>query len=358
MTIEKYATLSEQELTSRIDAMKRKLGKRLVILAHHYQLEETFRFADFTGDSLKLAQSAANQRDAEYIIFCGVHFMAETARMLCAPEQHVILPDTHAGCPLAEFANIEQVETCWEILQSLSHGKKIIPITYINSTADIKSFCGLHDGIVCTSGNAQKVLRWAFDTGDMLLFLPDQHLGRNTGYQMGMKLGEMALYNPAKQSGGISKLDDDVKIVLWAGYCNAHMKFSEDDVKLVRKNYPEAKIIVHPECKFEVVQAADLAGSTEMIIRTVSQSKEKVWAIGTEKDMVDRLARKLAPEKKIFSLSPQNPSCFSMKLCNAAKLLWVLENLANGKIVNEVFVDSNITENARSALKQMLELTA
>ncbi len=329
----------------------------MIILAHHYQADDVFRFADFSGDSLKLSQQAADQKDAEFIIFCGVYFMAEVARMLCEPTQKVILPDISAGCSLADYANYQQVSECWAVLSDKLAGKKIVPITYINSSAEIKAFCGKNDGAICTSGNADRVLRWAFETGDVVLFLPDQHLGRNSSYRMGIGLEQMLVYNPELREGGLTEtIADDVKMILWNGCCDIHMQFTVDDIRRVRSEYPEAKIIVHPECKFDVVKLSDLAGSTEFIIKHIAQSRESVWAVGTERDMVSRLAKQYEGEKTIFNLSRSEPYCPMMKQSSPAKLLWVLDNIADGNVVNEVFVDEQISIDSKAALQRMLEL--
>ncbi len=352
---ERYAGLSVEEIAERIGELKEKLGKRVVILAHHYQSDEVFRFADFTGDSLKLSRQASEQKEAEYIVFCGVHFMAEVARMLCDVRQKVILPDITAGCSLADYASYDQVARCWNILSSRLGGRKIVPVTYINSLAEIKGFCGRNDGVICTSGNADRVLRWAFEKGEVVLFLPDQHLGRNSGYKMGIGLDEMLVYDSNERDGGLPEDMDGVRMVLWNGCCDVHMEFSVEDIERVRSVYgSEVKVIVHPECKFDVVQMADYSGSTEYILNCVGDSSDRVWAVGTERDMVKRLAKRYEGEKKIFNLSEKEPYCPMMKQSNISRLLWVLENIAAGESVNEVFVEERIKEEARIALERML----
>ncbi len=352
---EGYDKLSKEEIAERIWERKRELGERVIILAHHYQLDDVFGFADFTGDSLKLSRQASEQSEAEYIVFCGVHFMAEVARMLCNAEQKVILPDIIAGCSLADYASYEQVERCWRVLSKKLAGRKIIPVTYINSLAEIKAFCGRNDGVICTSGNADRVLRWAFDNGDIVLFLPDQHLGRNSGYKMGIGLEQMLVYDSQVDEGGLpEKIGGEIKMILWNGCCDVHMQFDVNDVQRVREEKPEVKIIVHPECKFDVVQAADYSGSTEFILKSVRESSEKVWAIGTERDMVARLANEFNGRKEIFNLSDKEPYCPMMKQCDSSRLLWVLDNIAEGVAVNEVFVDERIIADSQIALERML----
>ncbi len=348
----RYVELPEADVASRIADHKRRFGTELVILAHHYQPEETFRFADFTGDSLKLSQAAAERRSAKYIVFCGVHFMAEVARMLCGREQRVILPDPTAGCSMADMATVEQVQACWTRLERLASGKKIVPITYINSSASIKAFCGRHDGAICTSGNAGKIVPWAMQHGDLVLFLPDQHLGRNTGYALGLRLDQMVVDDPERE-----RLDSLVRMILWPGYCNVHMVFTVEDVQRSRREYPDARIIVHPECRFEVVREADESGSTEYMLKRVRESAEgSVWVIGTEKAMVDRLKDELAGRNSIFHLSRGETACPTMKLCTARRLLWVLDNLAEGEVVNEIFVDDEVARESQVALERMLQI--
>jgi quinolinate synthase len=353
----KYLQLTDNDVFTQIAARKAELGDRLVILAHHYQPQETFQFADFTGDSLKLSQQAADQKQADYIVFCGVHFMAEVARMLCGEGQHVILPELAAGCSMADMATAEQVEVCWDKLTKEAAGRKIVPITYINSSAAIKAFCGRHDGAICTSGNGSKVLTWALEHGDMVLFLPDQHLGRNTAYSFGIGLDQMVLYGPTAGGGFSGPIESKTRMVLWAGCCCVHMIFTAADVDRVRREQPAAKVIVHPECRFDVVQAADEAGSTEYILKRIRESADgSVWAVGTESAMVDRLAEEAAPGKTVFNLSASGASCPTMKMTEARKLLWVLDHLAEGRVVNEIFVDPEITRQSRLALERMLEL--
>jgi len=352
-----YESLSKDEIFERMETRKRQLAGKVIILAHHYQPDDVFRFADFAGDSLKLSQQAAEQKQAEFIVFCGVHFMAEVARMLSQPAQKVILPDMTAGCTLADYANYKQVSDCWSLLSQKMPDKKIIPITYINSLAEIKAFCGRNDGAICTSGNADNVLQWAFKQGDIVLFLPDQHLGRNSSYKMEIGLEQMLVYDPDMPEGNLPQaIADDVKMILWNGCCDVHMQFTVEDIVRVRRDYPDAKIIVHPECKFEVVQQADLAGSTEFIIKHIERSSVNIWAVGTERDMVNRLAEGYRGGKTIFNLSQANPYCSMMKQCTVNRLLWVLDNIAEGNVVNEVFVDERITIDSKVALKRMLEL--
>jgi len=346
----RYTTIPESQVALRIKQRKKQFGRDVIILAHHYQPEETFRFADFTGDSLKLSQQAADQRGAKYIIFCGVHFMAEVARMLCGSDQRVILPDMTAGCAMADMANIDQVESCWRRLQGLLPDKKIVPITYINSPATIKAFCGRNDGAICTSGNAERILTWALGNGDLVLFLPDQHLGRNTGRKLGLELDQMLVDDPAHKA-----IESKVRMILWPGYCNIHARFTVEDVRGVRRQHPKARIIVHPECPLDVVSEADEAGSTEAIIKRVRESSPgSQWAIGTECAMVDRLAGETAGEKTIFNLSKGETACPTMKQCTARRLLWVLDNLAEGRVINEITVDPEVARQSRLALERML----
>jgi len=354
---DRYAEIPQPELYERIRAAKEKLGGEVLILAHHYQPQETFQFADVTGDSLKLSEQAATAQDARYIVFCGVYFMAEVARTLCGQKQRVILPDFSAGCYLANTASAEALEQAWSHIGERFGGQKVVPVFYINSSAAIKAFCGRHDGVICTSGNASAVMSWALERGDIVLFAPDQHLGRNTAVAMGMALADTAPYNPELPDGGMGQLHEQPRVILWPGCCNVHMYFTVDDIARVRREHPNVRVIVHPECRYEVVRAADMAGSTEAIIRAVEQSEDgSVWAVGTEKDMVDRLAEKMKGRKTVMNLSPLQTYCETMKRCTAARLLWVLENLAAGQVVNEVFVNEHQRHDALVALQRMLAL--
>jgi quinolinate synthase len=353
-----YYTLSDAELADRIRRAKERLGDQLVILGHHYQGARVIEWADFKGDSFKLAQLALTKANAKYIVFCGVHFMAETADILAPEEASVILPDMGAGCSMADMANERQVEECWAVLTERFPQTKFIPVTYMNSTASLKAFCGEHDGAVCTSSNAEGILKWAFERGDKVLFFPDQHLGRNTGYKMGIPLEQMVLYNPITSEFECS--DEELaqaKIILWKGFCSVHQKFTPEQIKEVRRLYPEMKVIVHPECPFETVQAADYVGSTEYIIKMVEESPAgSQWAIGTEINLVNHL-HKTHQDKLIVSLSGPNVCpCATMYRISPQHLCWALENLVEGKVVNQVKVDAEIRHWARVALDRMLAI--
>ncbi len=352
----KYHGMADDDLASAIADRKHQLGQRLVILGHHYQQDEVIRFADFDGDSLKLAQIGARQDGAEFIVFCGVHFMAESTDILTSDAVKVILPDLSAGCSMADMADIDQLEEVWDLL-----GGDIIPITYVNSAASIKAFCGAHGGACCTSSNAQQVLKWAFTRGDRILFLPDQHLGRNTAYAMRVPLEDMVVYDPHKPRGGLSRADmlhpapGKVKVLLWKGHCSVHMLFRKEQCDEIRRIDPEYKVLVHPECSWDVVQDADLAGSTEFIIRTVAESPEgSKWAIGTEVHLVSRLAARF-PKKSVRSLAGIQCLCTTMYRIDMRHLLWVLDELAEGRVVNQIKVDPETSRLATVALERMLE---
>ena len=354
---ERVALLNDTETDDRIRAAREKLGRRLVILGHHYQRDEVIKFADFRGDSFKLAQWAANRKDAEYIVFCGVHFMAESADILSGEHQKVVLPDMSAGCSMADMAALDQVETCWEDLKRVAAGK-IIPITYMNSTASIKAFCGYHGGAVCTSSNAPAVMRWALERGDRILFLPDQHLGRNTGYGLGLRLEEMPVWDPYEDFGGNSEdVLNSSRVVLWKGHCSVHQRFLPMHVAQVRSRYPGIRVIAHPECRFEVVQLADESGSTEHIIKCLTQSPAGMkWAVGTEIHLVNRLMKE-NPDRFIIPLDDCGCLCSTMFRIDPQHLLWSLENLVEGRVVNQIKVDPEVAANARVALNRMLEIT-
>ena len=351
-----YAGLTDAELAERILAHKRNLGKRLVILGHHYQQDEVIRFADFTGDSLKLSQLAASQANAQYVVFCGVHFMAESADILTEDRVAIILPDLSAGCSMADMATEEQVEDAWARLTAAT-ADRIIPITYVNSAASIKAFCGRHDGACCTSSNARRVLEWALEQGDKVVFLPDQHLGRNTAYAMGHPLAAMAVYDPFADDGGLS--DEQIreaKFLLWKGHCSVHQLFKEEHCDQVRAADPTCRILMHPECAWAVVQKSDLAGSTEYIIRTLDEAPEgSSWAVGTEVNLVNRLAQKYAGRKNIRSLSGIQCLCTTMYRIDMRHLCWCLDELAAGRVVNQIRVDADTAKNARLALQRMLD---
>ena len=351
-----YLLVPDNRLDERITAAKAKLGKDVVILGHHYQRDEVVRFADFRGDSLKLSQQAADT-DGKYVVFCGVHFMAESADILRRDKQIVVLPDLSAGCSMADMADIGQVESCWCELASVLDIKKCIPVTYMNSTAAIKSFTGEHGGSACTSSNAEAVMKWAFTQGERILFLPDEHLGRNTGFRMGIPLDEMIVWDPYQEMGGNTAEDfRRAKIILWKGYCSVHQRFLPQHVVRVRKEHSGIRVIVHPECRFEVAQAADEIGSTEGIIRSIVKSPVgSQWAVGTELHLVNRLAKEM-PDRKIISLDSSMCVCTTMFRITPAHLLWALENLVAGKVVNQISVDERTRHYAKIALDRMLSL--
>ena len=351
-----YLLVPDNTLDERIAAAKAKLGKDVVILGHHYQRDEVVKFADFRGDSLKLSQQAA-ETDAKYVVFCGVHFMAESADILRRGNQIVVLPDLSAGCSMADMADIGQVEACWTELAGVTDTKKIIPVTYMNSTAAIKSFTGENGGAACTSSNAAAVMKWAFERGEKVLFLPDEHLGRNTGYRMGIPLDQMIVWDPYEELGGnTAEAIGRARVILWKGYCSVHQRFTPEQVARVRREHPGIRVIVHPECRFEVAQAADEIGSTEGIIRAVKASAPGTqWAVGTEIHMVNRLSKEL-PDHKVMSLDSSVCVCTTMFRITPVHLLWALENLGAGKIVNRISVDERTRHFARVALDRMLSL--
>jgi quinolinate synthase len=350
--------LTAEEMASAIGAHKERLGSRLVILGHHYQQDEVIQFADFTGDSLKLSQIGAAQKDAEFIVFCGVHFMAETADILTSDDVKVILPDLSAGCSMADMAALDQLEDAWDSFERTTDAT-IIPITYVNSAADIKAFCGGHGGACCTSSNARYVLEWGLRQGEKVLFLPDQHLGRNTAYAMGIPLEDMVVYDPHRPNGGLmAEQIRDARILLWKGHCSVHGLFTPQQCHDIRRREPDTRILVHPECTWEVVQLADLSGSTEFIIRTVRESPTgSRWAIGTEVHLVHRLAAQ-HPDKHVRLLSGIQCLCSTMYRIDAKHLLWVLDELSEGRIVNQIRVDRETAVLATIALQRMLENVA
>ena len=355
---EAYLRLSDGEMDVRIAAAKAALGDRLVILGHHYQRDEVIKFADQTGDSLKLAQYAAGNTSADYVVFCGVHFMAESANILGAPHQQVILPDLAAGCSMADMAAIDQLEMAWEEMRTLGAGK-IVPVTYINSTAAIKGFCGEHDGVVCTSSNAAKVMAWAWQRAPKLIMLPDQHLGRNTAFRMGVPLDEMVIWDPDQPYGGVDRdAFARARLVLWKGHCGVHTRFTVRQIDQFRQAHPRGRVIVHPECTFDVVQAADESGSTESIIRTIKNSPEgSVWAVGTEIHLVSRLAREVAPARTVVTLDSLGCLCSTMFRVSPNHLLWVLDGLVDGEVHNRIVVPEPTKRWAKVALDRMLQLT-
>jgi len=354
---EAYLGLGDEEMEARIGAARATLGDRLVILGHHYQRDEVIRFADHTGDSFGLARRIASRPEADYIVFCGVHFMAESADVLSAPHQQVILPDLAAGCSMADMAAPDQLETCWEELGQMGV-TGVVPVTYINSAAAIKAFVGERGGTVCTSSNAAAALRWAYEQGERVLFLPDQHLGRNTAYADGMPLDDMVVWDPDQVCGG---LDPDqarhARLILWKGHCSVHTRFSAKQIEATRRQHPGVRVIVHPEVPWDVVQAADDSGSTEYIIRTVSQSPAgSVWAVGTEVHLVNRLAHQLSATHTVLSLDQFGCLCSTMFRVSPNHLLWVLEELVEGRVHNRIVVPEAQKHWNRVALDRMLAI--
>jgi quinolinate synthase len=349
---------SDPDLVARATAAKAALGERVFVLGHHYQRDEVIQFADVTGDSFKLAREAAARPDAEFIVFCGVHFMAESADILTKESQQVVLPDLAAGCSMADMAVLGQVETAWDTFTDLGIADQIIPVTYMNSSADIKGFVGRNRGVVCTSSNAERALTWAFERGEKVFFLPDQHLGRNTAVrEMGLSLDDCVLYDPHKPGGGLTPEQlRDAKMILWRGHCSVHGRFTLDSVREVRDRVPGVNVLVHPECKHEVVQAADLVGSTEFIIKALDAAPAgSSWAVGTELNLVRRMA--LAhPDKQIMFLDKAVCYCSTMNRIDLPHLVWSLEELVAGRVPNVISVDPDTAHHARVALDQMLAL--
>jgi quinolinate synthase len=356
LLLENYADLSASELDERITRAKADLGSRLVILGHHYQRDEVVKFADYRGDSLRLSQLAAARGEAQYIVFCGVHFMAESADILSGDHQTVILPDLHAGCSMADMANLEQVEVCWEALTAANSGR-IVPVTYINSTAAIKAFVGRNGGAVCTSSNARKVTEWALERGEKALFLPDEHLGRNTGYGLGIPLDRMVVWNPAEENGGLTDAEiERARIYLWKGHCSVHQRFRPEHVERVRARHPGIRVIAHPECSWEVCQLADEVGSTEHILKRMREAPAgSAWAVGTEIHMIRRLASEY-PDRLIVSLDDCVCMCSTMFRISPQHLCWTLESLRAVQVINRVSVDAETKRWALVALNRMLEI--
>jgi quinolinate synthase len=351
-----YLLVPDNALDDRIAAAKARLDRDVVILGHHYQRDEVVKFADFRGDSLKLSFQAS-QAEGRYIVFCGVHFMAESADILRRQHQTVILPDLNAGCSMADMADIGQVEACWTELSSLVDTRKVIPVTYMNSTAAIKAFTGENGGSICTSSNAAAVMNWAFEGGEKVLFLPDEHLGRNTGYRMGIPLDQMIVWDPYQDFGGNTpEAIRNARVILWKGYCSVHQRFTPQQVERVRRQHPGIRVVVHPECRFEVAQAADQIGSTEGIITAIQASPAGTeWAVGTEIHLVNRLSKELR-NHKVISLDPSVCVCTTMFRITPQHLLWALENLGEGNVVNRISVDERTRHHARVALDRMLSL--
>src|SRR5687767_330420 len=370
---EKYLGLSDAEMEARIAAARATLGSRLVILGHHYQRDEVIKFADYTGDSYKLAHQVARHPDADFIVFCGVHFMAESADVLCAPHQQVILPDLAAGCSMADMADPEQLEMCWNDLEQMgiigsasraisedqTTKAAVVPVTYINSSASIKAFCGEHGGVVCTSSNAAATLRWAWERGERVLFLPDQHLGRNTGYKLGVPLDDMVVWDPNEIWGGLEpEAVRRARIILWKGHCSVHTRFTVRQIEAIRRQHPGVRVIVHPEVPWDVVQAADDSGSTEYIINQVKASPAgSVWAVGTEIHLVNRLSQEMHPDRTVLSLDQFGCLCSTMFRVSPNHLLWILEGLVNGEVHNRIVVPDDRKHWTKVALDRMLSIS-
>ena len=360
LPFDRYNDLSDSECQERIRAARAQLGKKAVLLCHHYQRADVYQHADLTGDSLKLSRLAA-QADSEFIVFCGVHFMAEVADIMSRPAQTAILPDLAAGCSMADMANLAKVERCWrELGEVLDVEAEFTPVTYINSAADLKAFCGRHGGIVCTSSNAGTIARWAFERRPRILFFPDQHLGRWTGHQLGLPLEAMEVWDPDQELGGLTpERIQNARILLWKGHCSVHQMFRKSHIDAFRAKYPEGRVIAHPECAFEVCAASDHVGSTEAIVRTVKESPAGTrWLVGTELNLVDRLAREVLPDNKIVQfMATTICMCSTMQRIDPQHLAWTLENLVEGKIVNQIKVPENETQMAKLALERMLTIS-
>jgi len=358
--LQPYSQLSDEDCRQRIINAKRTLGERLVILGHHYQRDEIFEHADFSGDSLKLSREAANSK-AEFIVFCGVHFMAEVADILSRPDQISILPDLSAGCSMADMADLPRVEQAWKELSSvIDPDQSVTPVTYINSDANLKAFCGDHQGVVCTSTNARKILEWSFAQRDKVLFFPDQHLGRNTGAQMGLGLDEMVVWDYDQPMGGLSAEQiQQAKIILWKGYCSVHQMFKPVQIENFRKQVPGGKVISHPESSYEVCQLSDYVGSTEFIINTIRDAEPGTdWLVGTELNLVNRLHQQMKDQHKTVKfMSPTVCMCSTMFRIDPQHLAWVLENLVENNVVNQISVPTKVANSARVALQRMLAIS-
>ena len=359
IAFDRFKPLQDDACESRIVAAKAALGKRAVILGHHYQRADVYKHADLTGDSLKLSK-LASQTDADYIVFCGVHFMAEVADILSKPEQVVILPDMNAGCSMADMANLAKVERAWrELGEVLDPDEEITPVTYINSAADLKAFCGEHGGIVCTSSNAKQILEWSFARREKVLFFPDQHLGRWSGYMIGIPPDEMLVWDFDEPLGGLTPEQiRKARVLLWKGHCSVHQMFQVQHVLNFRSQYPEGMVISHPECNFEVCKLSDYVGSTDFIIKTIAESKPDTrWLVGTELNLVNRIAEQFKPQGKVVQfMAPTVCMCSTMARIDPQHLAWTLENLVEGKVVNQIKVPAREAELARTALKRMLEV--
>jgi quinolinate synthase len=373
---ERYIGLSDDEMDARIADAKARLGSRLVILGHHYQRDEVIKFADYTGDSFKLARQVSKHPDAEFIVFCGVHFMAESADVLSADHQQVILPDLAAGCSMSDMAEPDQLEQCWNDLEQMRltvggaglpwpaeapearRRQACVPVTYINSAASIKAFVGERGGVVCTSSNAAATLKWAWERGERILFLPDQHLGRNTAYKLGVPLDKMVVWDPNEIWGGVEPdAVNHARMILWKGHCSVHARFTVRQIENIRAQFPGVRVIVHPEVPWDVVQAADDSGSTEYIIKTISDSPAgSIWAVGTEIHLVNRLAREMQPDRTVMSLEPFGCLCSTMFRVSPNHLLWVLEGLLDGQVHNRITVSANQKHWTKVALDRMLSI--
>jgi quinolinate synthase len=355
---DEYLGLSDAEMELRIASARAALGDGLVILGHHYQRDEVIRFADYTGDSFKLSREIAKHPEADYIVFCGVHFMAESADILALPHQQVILPDLAAGCSMADMVAPDQLETCWSELDAMGVIDKTVPVTYINSAAAIKSFVGERGGTICTSSNAAGTLQWAWRQREKILFLPDQHLGRNTAWKMGVPLEDMVVWDPFEPFGGLTKDElDRAKLILWKGHCSVHVRFTVKQIEAVRKQHPDVRVIVHPEVPFDVLRAADDSGSTEYILKTVRNAAPgTTWAVGTEIHLVHRLAEEVAATKTVLSLDQVGCLCSTMFRVSPNHLLWVLEGLLDGEVYNRITVPDERKKWARIALDRMLSI--
>lgn len=353
---EHYWQLTDAELADRIGAARSALGQRAVILGHHYQRDEIVRFADFLGDSFKLSMQAASRRDAQFIVFCGVHFMAESADILSGTDQQVILPNLEAGCSMADMADLDAVTECYQSIEDVC-GPSVLPVTYVNSSADLKAFCGQHGGAACTSSNAAAILRWALERSDRVLFFPDQHLGRNTARQLGIEPDQTIVWDPARPLGGNDPAAlRRARLILWNGHCSVHMRFTTSQIAEARERYPDINVIVHPECRAEVVLAADAVGSTELIVKRIAESPAgSRWAVGTEINLVNRVAKE-HPDKLVFCLDPVVCPCATMYRIHPAYLLWSLESLLAGEVVNRIVVAPEVARWAREALTRMLEI--
>ncbi len=355
---EKYLSLSDSQAIERIAKLKKEIGKGLLILGHHYQRDEVIQFADLRGDSYLLSKKASENKQAKYIVFCGVHFMAESADILSAPHQRVILPDMDAGCSMADMADIDLVEEAWSEIEDKTGTDGFVPVTYINCSAEVKAFCGERNGLVCTSSNAKAVFNWIFEKGRKIFFMPDEHLGRNMGMILGIPLDQMPLWDPQEDNGSLTRGDiEKAKIVLWKGYCQIHQRFAVEQIEYFREKFPDINIIVHPECSLEVVQRSDYVGSTSYIINMVREaSPGSKWAVGTEIHLVNRL-RNEHPDKLVTSLVPGICLCSTMNHIDPQHLLWVLEELKSGRVINEISVSAEIADQAKAALDRMLAIT-